>query len=99
MEEKIFTKGENNYKLRLFPTMLGLKIQRKLSQIGIDGPEPEVIFEVISHGCSINNIAVSQKKFDEHFKGKYTELLEVFHEVLVYNFGVEDPNADSGTED
>lgn len=99
MEEKIITKGETQYILRLFPTMLGLKIQRKLATIGDGTPEPEVFFEVISAGCTINRIAVTAKKFDEHFKGKYTELMELFYEILAYNFGVEeqDPNVESDT--
>ena len=101
MEDKIFSKNGTDYKLRLFPTMMGLRIQRKLSQIGEEGPEAELFFEVISNGCSINSIAVSQKKFDDHFKGKYMELLEVFQEILTYNFGSEgavDPNVESGTD-
>lgn len=101
MEQKILTKGETNYQLRLFPTMLGLKLQRKLSMIGEAGPEPETFFEVISQGCSINSIAVSQKKFDDHFRGKYEELLEVFYAILAYNFGgaQDDPNMESDTSE
>lgn len=101
MEEKIITKGETDYKLRLFPTMLGLKIQRRLATSDQNvGPEPETIFEVVSNGCYINTIGVTAKKFDEHFKGKYTELIEIFYEILAYNFGGdESPNVSSGTED
>lgn len=99
MDDKIFTKNGTDYKLRLFTTTVGLKIQRKLSMVGPEGPEAEVFFEVLSNGCYINNIAVSQKKFDDHFKGKYGELLEVFSEIIAFNFGEEDPNVGSGTED
>lgn len=100
MSDKTFTKGETVYNLRLFPTMLGLKIQRKLAGLSEDNsPEPELFFEVISAGCSINSIAVTAKKFDDHFKGKYAELLELFYAILTYNFGSEGPNVDSGTDE
>lgn len=82
MEEMIKEIGETSYSLKLFPTMTGLGIVQKLER---EGFSPEVVFEVVSKGASIGSLLIDRKKFDNHFRGKYGELMELFGEILKYN--------------
>lgn len=74
--------GGTSYVLKLFPTRVGLRIMQSLER---EGFTPDVICDTIVKGCSIGSSAMSEAKFDSHFKGKYKEMMELFAEILKYN--------------
>lgn len=98
MEDKIIEIGGTSYTLRLFPTMTGLSIVNKLERQGF---APEVVLEVVGKGATIGSVAIDEKKFNSHFRGKYAELMELFAEILKYNkmFPEESTEGDEGNVD
>lgn len=82
-EDNIKEIGGTKYVLRLFNTTDGLNIMKKLFTSG--GFDDDVIKDVITKGVSIGSTSIDAKKFDNHFRGKYTELFELFNHVLVFN--------------
>lgn len=74
--------GGTSYVLKLFPTITGLRIMQSLER---DGFTPETIRDTIVKGCGIGSTAMTEAKFDTHFRGKYREMMELFAEILKYN--------------
>lgn len=74
--------GETGYVLKLFDTMVGLKLMEKLQN---EGFSPEVIRDAITKGSSIGSVSITEAKFNTHFRGKYKEMMELFTEILKYN--------------
>lgn len=70
------------YVLKLFPTTTGLRIRQSLER---DGLTPETMRDTVVKGCSIGSTAMTEAKFDTHFRGKYREMIELFTEILKYN--------------
>lgn len=85
--------GGTTYVLKMFPTMTGLGLISKLEKSGFTD---EVILEVITKGAGIGSVNIDRKKFDEHFRGKYKELMELFAAVLKFNNLF--PEAEDGEE-
>lgn len=96
MELEIKEIGETSYNLKLFPTMTALEIISKLEKQGFT---PEVIFEVISKGANIGSVVIDRKKFDNHFRGKLKDVMELFAAVLKYNNLFPEDEATEGNED
>lgn len=74
--------GGTGYALKLFPTMVGMRIMQSLER---EGFSPEVIRDAVVKGCSIGSVGMTEAKFDTHFRGKYREMMELFAEILKYN--------------
>lgn len=74
--------GDSSYVLKLFPTMVGMRIMQSLER---EGFSPETIRECVVKGCSIGSVGMTEAKFDTHFRGKYKEMMELFAEILKYN--------------
>ena len=74
--------GGTGYVLKLFPTMVGMRIMQSLER---EGFSPETIRECVVKGCSIGSTGMTEAKFDTHFRGKYKDMMELFAEILKYN--------------
>jgi hypothetical protein len=88
MEDKVVTIGSENYVLKMFPALTGLKLMNKLEHtVRTTGTmmDDALVFEVISKGCSLGSVNFTEAKFNSHFKGKYKEIYELFAEVLKHN--------------
>lgn len=98
MEDVTKQIGETTYTLKLFPTMTGLSIVTRLEALGTF--TPEIIFEVVTKGAGIGSTVITEKKFNEHFRGRYGELMELFAEVLKHNkmFPEDEGNAKDSDE-
>lgn len=102
---KEVTIGSTTYRLKYFPALEGWDLQARVYDCEKDQrlPSSSLIFDVISKGVSIGASSIDEKKFNKHFAGKYSEILELFQEVCLFNFGggdKEDPNEESAsTED
>lgn len=88
--------GGTTYVLKMFPTMTGLGMISKLEKNGFTD---EVILEVITKGASIGSLSIDRKKFDQHFQGKYKELMELFAAVLKYNNLFPEDEGEEGNEE
>lgn len=81
----------DNYTLKKFPTIEGLKIRKEfysMLQSGEAVPPVEFQVKVICAGATVNSIQIDQKKFETHFRGKYDAIDELFTEILDFNFGI-----------
>lgn len=84
------------YVLKLFPTMVGLNF---ISRLERDGMAPEVIRDVVVKGCSIGSVGMTEAKFDNQFKGKYKQMMELFAEILKYNNLFPEAEGEEGNEE
>lgn len=104
-EVKQVTIGATTYTLKHFPALEGWDLQARVFECDREQrmPSSSLIFDVISKGCQIGSTGMDEKKFNKHFAGKYNEILELWQEVCIYNFGggeTEGPNEESAsTED
>lgn len=97
--------GGEIYNLRKFRALAGLSIQKDIHDCGLFGEEgidvmklsPELIFKIVSNGCSKGSISFDQKAFDSHFAGKYSAIFQLVALVLEYNFA--DPLEENATEE
>jgi len=86
--------GGEIYHLKKFKALKGLEVQRKIFKSGmitdegvdIMALEPELIADIIIHGCSKGSVNFDMKKFDVTFAGKYTEMFTLVAEVITWNF-------------
>lgn len=101
-ETKEITIGEDNYTLKKFPTIEGMKLRRELFQIHQAGegvPPVEFQVKVICNGATVNSIQIDQKKFESHFRGKLDVMDQLFSEILDFNFNInEKVDGDLGNE-
>lgn len=79
------------YKLTAFPAMEGLGFQFRLSN-----PGPQLIQEMIMKGVSKDSVAIDAVKFNHLFTGKLGHLMNLYQEVVVFNFT--DPLAESDSQ-
>lgn len=92
------------YNLKKYRALTGLGIQKEIHECGLfteDGIDvmklsPELIFKIVSNGCSKGSMAFDQKTFDTHFAGKYITIFQLVAASLEYNFM--DPNAEAASE-
>lgn len=84
MEVEIVVKeiGGVGFVMKYFPTMAALEI---LSKLDTQGFSPDVVFEVISKGCTIGSVSIDRKRFDKQFQGKIKDCMELFAEILKHN--------------
>jgi len=93
------------YNLKKYRALMGLSIQKEIHDCGLFGEEgidvmklsPELIFKIVSNGCSKGSISFDQKAFDSHFAGKYSAIFQLVALSLEYNYS--DPNAEAATEE
>jgi hypothetical protein len=87
------------FNLKKFRALMGLGIQKEIHECGLFGDEgidvmklsPELIFKIISNGCSKGSLSFDQKTFDSHFAGKYSAIFQLVAASLEYNYS--NPNA------
>lgn len=72
--EYIFTK---------LPATKGLDVQFKLRD---DLITPAFIKDVVCSSVQLGSVKMSGEKFDEYFSGRYSHLMDVYNEVLSFNF-------------
>lgn len=96
-EQKEVTIGDSAYYLKKFKTMKGLELQQKImdatdAEGGFNPAKlsPETIRELVVNGCSKGSIAFDNKKFDDTFAGKLSEVMMLAMEIIMFNFI--DPN-------
>ena len=97
MEDTTKQIGETTYVLKLFPTMVGLNIINRLTTGGGAYTE-DIILDVVTKGAVIGSASIDRKKFDKHFSGKYSELMELFVEILKFNKLFPDVEGEEGNE-
>lgn len=90
--------GEN-YNIKLLPAMVGLDLRFRLAR---EGMSAAIIFEVVSKCVTKGSSSFDEKKFNNHFKGRYEHLMKVFDEALMFNYpdmDKKDPNVETDTEE
>lgn len=93
--------GENRYLITALGASAGfetLRVLAKLEESGEVLPEPNFIKKVITSCVTVNNLALTSDKYEVLFSGrKLTEAVELFQNIVAFNFGSNDPNGQSAT--
>lgn len=97
VENTIKEIGGTNYVMKMIPTMAALSIATRLES-GQWPPAPELIFDIVTKGASIGSVTIDAKKFDSHFAGKLTDLMQLMVAVLKHNKLVPD-DVEEGNEE
>lgn len=71
------------YILTKFPATKGLQIQMKLAEGRLD---PELVRDVIVSSVAVGSVKMDAKRFDDHFSGRYKHMMDLFNEVVAFNF-------------
>lgn len=88
---------EQAYTLRLMPAIDGLNFMSKMQQQGMSGT---LIFEAISKCVAVGSTTFTEKRFNDHFKGKYGHLMKLVDEVVQFNFpDLAEGNEEGDTDD
>lgn len=74
--------GEN-YIIRLMPAMDGLNFMTRMEKEGLSGA---LVFKVVKDCVAQGSVSFDEKKFNNHFKGKYGHLMRVVEKALEFNF-------------
>lgn len=81
-----YKKGDDvvsiDYIVTKLPATKGLKVQLKL----VEGIDVDLIKEVITSSVALGSVKMDDKKFDDHFSGRYAHLMDLFNKVLEFNF-------------
>jgi|SRR5690625_529430 len=80
--KEISVDGED-YILRLMPAMEGLDFMTRMEKEGMTGA---LIFKAVRDCVAIGSTTFDEKKFNNHFKGKYGHLMRVVEKVVEFNF-------------
>lgn len=83
LQQKNVTIGGEDFVLNQLPAMVGLTIQFDMER---DGVTPEIIQKVITSSVISGSSLISSKTFDTKFAGKYSNLMDLFQECLIFNF-------------
>jgi len=103
LEQKEVTIGGKIYILQAFTTSLGLEIQNELIGLEQRGESfsASLIEKAVLNGAYIGSAKITKELFNKHFSRKYKDLMELFQQILVFNYGEgeEGPNAESDTSE
>lgn len=93
--------GNETYLITAFDATFGLNVMSQLQKMGESNELPSGAFVkgVVLNCVSWKNKMMTEELFNTHFSKKYKELMELFKEILNFNFGEEGPNDESGTSE
>ena len=100
-DQKEIKIGDSTYILTAFPAMFGIDVQLQLLQLNQAGIpySTDLVEKVVTKGATLGSLALTKQKIDSHFRKKLPELLKLFEEILVFNFGDGDENSPNGESD
>lgn len=90
LQQKNVIVGGEQYVITQLPAMLGLTVQFDMER---DGVTPQLIQKMICSSVIFGSSLITDKVFDSKFAGKYSDLMDLFQECLVFNF-TEDDNGE-----
>lgn len=94
-----YIEGNNRYLITAFGASYGIEVMNKLDEFARTQTNPSAAFVkgVILHSVTHNGKAVDEKWFDSHFSRKYKQAMELFAEIMKFNFG-EEEDTEEGKE-
>lgn len=90
LQQKNVIVGGEQYVITQLPAMLGLTVQFDMER---DGVTPQLIQKMVCSSVIFGSSLITDKVFDSKFAGKYSDLMDLFQECLVFNF-TEDGNGE-----
>jgi hypothetical protein len=72
-----------DYTVTKLPAKKGLDVQLRLMDETISA---DFVQDVICSSVALGSVKMSPAKFDDHFSGKYSHLMDVYNSVLEFNF-------------
>lgn len=88
VEQKEVVINGNKYLLNAFQAMYGLQVLQELLKISFNTAEAPaaLLRDVVCKTVTINSVAIDEKKFNQHFRKKIGELIELCNEIWKFNF-------------
>ena len=105
-EQTTFESKDNRFVINAFDAFYGLQVLTKLQDTvfaGFSAP-PELVKDVIIRSCTVNGSMITDKNFDMVFAKKYKVMMDLFSEIIKFNFsdlmeGDDSPNAEGDTSE
>lgn len=97
LENKEVTVNGNYYVITAMEAVEGMDFISKVFSNGGTIPPAKDIRQVIVKHVKLGGKQFSDKTYGIHFSRNYEELMQLFEEFMVFNFGEFNPNEDSDT--
>lgn len=88
LEQKTVEVGDKEYLIQAFPAKYGLTVMEEMMS-GDGNFSTTRMVDIICRSVTYRNKLFTEQTFGVHFSRKYKEIVELFNEVLVFNFGEE----------